>query len=77
MLKLLVVEDNASLLESIKQILSDEYEVDTADNGDDGLFMALQNIYDAIVLDVMLPGMDGFEIVQQIRKRKITQVYFF
>ena len=77
MLKLLVVEDNASLLESIKQILSDEYEVDTADNGDDGLFMALQNIYDAIVLDVMLPGMDGFEIVQKCEWRKITQVCFF
>ena len=70
MLKLLVVEDNASLLESIKQILSDKYEVDTADNGDDGLFMALQNIYDAIVLDVMLPGMDGFEIVQKMRMEK-------
>ena len=70
MLKLLVVEDNVSLLESIKQILSDEYEVDTADNGDDGLFMALQNIYDAIVLDVMLPGMDGFEIVKQMRAEK-------
>lgn len=77
MLKLLVVEDNASLLESIKQILSDEYEVDTADNGDDGLFMALQNIYDAIVLDVMLPGLDGFEIVQQIRKEKINTSVLF
>ena len=60
MLKLLVVEDNVSLLESIKKILSDEYEVDTADNGDDGLFLALQNIYDAIVLDVMLPGHGWF-----------------
>ena len=70
MLKLLVVEDNVSLLESIKKILSDEYEVDTADNGDDGLFMALQNIYDAIVLDVMLPGMDGFEIVERMRAEK-------
>ena len=77
MLKLLVVEDNVSLLESIKKILSDEYEVDTADNGDDGLFLALQNIYDAIVLDVMLPGMDGFEIVQQIRKEKINTSVLF
>ena len=77
MLKLLVVEDNVSLLESIKKILSDEYEVDTADNGDDGLFLALQNIYDAIVLDVMLPGLDGFEIVQQIRKEKINTSVLF
>ena len=39
-MKVLVVEDNVSLLESIRQILTDEYEVDTADNGEDGLFMA-------------------------------------
>lgn len=77
MLKLLLVEDNVSLLESIKQILSDEYEVDTADNGDDGLFMAMQNIYDAIILDVMLPGMDGFEIVKRMREaRNDTNVLF-
>ncbi len=57
-MRLLVVEDNASLLESILQILRDEFEVDTAINGEDGLFLALQNIYDAILLDVMMPGMD-------------------
>ncbi len=49
-MRLLVVEDNASLLESIVQILRDEFEVDTAINGEDGLFLALQNIYDAILL---------------------------
>ncbi len=51
-MRLLVVEDNASLLESIVQILRDEFEVDTALNGEEGLFLALQNIYDAILLDV-------------------------
>ena len=77
MLKLLLVEDNVSLLESIKQILADDYEVDTADNGDDGLFMAMQNIYDAIILDVMLPGLDGFEIVKRMREaRNDTNVLF-
>lgn len=65
-MRLLVVEDNASLLESIVQILRDEFEVDTAINGEDGLFLALQNIYDAILLDVMMPGMDGFEVIQKI-----------
>ncbi|OIK12873.1 response regulator transcription factor [Bacillus sp. MUM 13] len=69
-MKILVVEDNISLLQSIKEILSDEFEVDTADNGEDGLFLAQQNIYDSIVLDVMLPGMDGFEIVRKLRKEK-------
>lgn len=76
-MKVLVVEDNLSLLESIKQILSDEYEVDTADNGDDGLFMAQQNIYDCVVLDVMLPGMDGFEIVQKLRAEKLDANVLF
>ncbi|MFE4894308.1 response regulator transcription factor [Peribacillus butanolivorans] len=76
-MKVLVVEDNVSLLESIRQILTDEYEVDTADNGEDGLFMAKQSIYDIIILDVMLPGIDGFEIVRKIREAKIdTSVLF-
>ncbi|MCY9005137.1 response regulator transcription factor [Peribacillus frigoritolerans] len=76
-MKILVVEDNVSLLESIRQILTDEYEVDTADNGEDGLFMAQQSIYDIIILDVMLPGIDGFEIVRKIREAKIdTSVLF-
>ena len=76
-MKVLVVEDNVSLLESIRQILTDEYEVDTADNGEDGLFMAQQSIYDIIILDVMLPGIDGFEIVRKIREAKIdTSVLF-
>ncbi|MFJ9385836.1 response regulator transcription factor [Peribacillus sp. NPDC101481] len=76
-MKVLVVEDNVSLLESIRQILTDEYEVDTADNGEDGLFMAQQSIYDIIILDVMLPEIDGFEIVRKIRDAKIdTSVLF-
>ena len=76
-MKVLVVEDNASLLESIRQILEDEYEVDTADNGEDGLYLAQQSIYDIVLLDVMLPGMDGFEIIRQMRNAKIdTSVLF-
>lgn len=76
-MKVLVVEDNVSLLESIRQILTDEYEVDTSDNGEDGLFMAQQSIYDIIILDVMLPGIDGFEIVRKIREARIdTSVLF-
>lgn len=76
-MRLLVVEDNASLLESIIQILRDEFEVDTALNGEDGLFLALQNIYDAILLDVMMPEMDGFEVIQKIRDEKIETPVLF
>lgn len=76
-MRLLVVEDNASLLESIVQILHDEFEVDTALNGEDGLFLASQNIYDAILLDVMMPEMDGFEVIQKIRDEKIETPVLF
>jgi len=76
-MRLLVVEDNASLLESIVQILREEFEVDTALNGEDGLFLALQNIYDAILLDVMMPEMDGFEVIQKIRDEKIETPVLF
>jgi two-component system response regulator CiaR len=67
-MRLLVVEDNLSLLESIVQLLSDEFEVDHASNGEDALFLAMQNIHDLIVLDVMIPEIDGFEVLQTIRK---------
>ena len=70
-MRLLVVEDNASLLESIVQILRDEFEVDTALNGEEGLFLALQNIYDAILLDVMMPEMDGFEVIQKYEMKRL------
>ncbi|QCJ42266.1 response regulator transcription factor [Bacillus sp. S3] len=70
-MRLLVVEDNLPLLESIVQLLSDEFEVDQASNGEDALFLAMQNIHDAIVLDVMIPEIDGFEVLQTIRKEGI------
>ncbi|UQD51971.1 DNA-binding response regulator [Bacillus methanolicus] len=76
-MKLLVVEDHLDLLEAIIEILSDEFVVDSATDGEEGLFLALQNIYDAIILDVMLPGIDGFEIVQRIRKEEIETPVLF
>lgn len=77
MMRILVVEDNVALLQSIKQILSEEFEVDCAEDGEEGLFMAMQNIYDLIVLDVMLPEMDGFEVIQKIRKGHIETPVLF
>ncbi|CAG9612998.1 Response regulator ArlR [Bacillus rhizoplanae] len=76
-MRLLVVEDHPPLLESITQILRNEFEVDTAKNGEEGLFLALQNIYDAILLDVMLPEMDGFEVIQRIRSKNIQTPVLF
>ena len=74
-MRILVVEDEPDLLRSLAQALREEgYAVDTAHNGDDGLFSAEGCDYDAIVLDVMLPGLDGWEILKRLRKTKKTPV---
>nr|WP_275900468.1 response regulator transcription factor [Anoxybacillus rupiensis] len=75
--RLLIVEDNVDLLQSIIQILNDEFTVDSATNGEEGLFLARQNIYDAIILDVMLPEIDGFAIVQKMRAEEIQTPVLF
>lgn len=77
MLRILVVEDNLALLDSIVEILSDEFKVDRAANGEDGLYEAMQNIYDAIVLDVMLPEINGFQMIQRMRKENINTPVLF
>ena len=46
----------------------DGYAVDVAPNGEDGLWLATENPYDAIVLDVLLPDLDGFEVCRLIRE---------
>ncbi|WEG12567.1 response regulator transcription factor [Pullulanibacillus sp. KACC 23026] len=76
-MRLLVVEDNEALLKSIVQLLETEYDVDTATRGDDALYQAEQGIYDVIILDVMLPEMDGFEILKELRKKQVQTPVLF
>ena len=74
-MRILIVEDEPDLLASLAQALREEgYAVDTADNGEDGLFNAEGTNYDAVVLDVMLPGIDGWEILRRLRRTKKTPV---
>jgi two-component system OmpR family response regulator len=74
-MRVLIIEDEPDLLASLAQALREEgYAVDEADNGPDGLFNAEGTDYDAILLDVMLPGMDGWEILARLRKNKKTPV---
>ena len=69
-MKILVVEDDPSMLMGLKDNLEFEnYEVLTARTGPDGLKMAQSNQFDLIVLDLMLPQMDGFEVCRQIRAK--------
>lgn len=68
-MRILLVEDEKSLSAAICQVLKKEQIVaDAAYTGPDGLDCALSGIYDAIVLDVMLPGIDGFSILRQLRQ---------
>jgi two-component system OmpR family response regulator len=74
-MRLLVVEDEPDLLSSLSEALrEDGYAVDLASNGEDGLTKALLADYDAIVLDIMLPGIDGFTLLQRLRWKKKTPV---
>jgi len=74
-MRILIVEDEPDLLKALARALRDEdYAVDTANNGTDGLFNAESTDYDAIVLDVMMPQMDGWEVLSRLRKRKKTPV---
>ena len=68
-MRLLVVEDEKRLAASLKRGLeSDGFAVDVALDGTGGLWMAAENEYDAIVLDIMLPGINGYELCGRLRE---------
>lgn len=72
-MRILVVEDEYKLADLIASRLKKEkYEVDVSLDGEDGLYNAESGIYDLIILDVMLPKMNGFEILSEIREEGIT-----
>ena len=74
-MRILVVEDEPRLVRSLAKALREEgYAVDTAETGDDGLYKAESWDYDVIVLDIMLPGLDGWEVLARLRKQKKTPV---
>src|SRR5712691_9108819 len=74
-MRILVVEDEPRLLRSLGKALKEEgYAVDTAEDGEEGLYKAESNDYNAIVLDVMLPRLDGWEILERLRDKKPTPV---
>ena len=73
-IRLLIVDDNRSVLRSLDGVLSDEgYLVDTAASAEEGLRLVESTIYDAIFLDIWLPGMDGIDALKQIRTRRPRQ----
>ena len=74
-MRILVIEDEADLLASLAKALREEgYAVDTAADGEEGLYKALSWTYDALVLDVMLPRLDGWTVLQRLRLTNKTPV---
>lgn len=74
-MRLLVVEDEPALLQVIARALREEnYAVDEAADGKEGLYKAHTWNYDAIILDMMLPGLNGWQVLQELRKTKKTPV---
>lgn len=72
-MRILLVEDDSMLREAITAMLQEEaFLVDTAASGDEGLYQAEQNIYDLLILDIMLPGINGFDIVKAVRAQQIV-----
>ena len=76
-MKILVVEDEPKTGDYLRKGLTESgFTVDLARTGTDGELLALSDEYDLIVLDVMLPGMDGWQVLQSIRKTKSVPVLF-
>lgn len=72
-MNILVVEDERNLADAIVRIASDaSYNADAVYDGRSGLRAALSGSYDAVVLDVMLPGMDGYEVVHEMRRQGVA-----
>lgn len=77
MQKILIIEDDRAIAELERDYLEiNNFECDIAANGADGLQKALDTDYSLIVLDIMLPMMDGFEVITSLRKKKQTPVIF-
>lgn len=75
MSKILIIEDESAIAELEKDYLElSRFEVEVANDGKEGLQLALSKDYDLIILDLMLPGIDGFEICRMVRTEKNTPI---
>ncbi|MBQ7850019.1 MAG: response regulator transcription factor [Clostridia bacterium] len=72
-MKILIIEDEVLLADSVAALLrSKGFDVETAYDGDDGIQYAILDAYDLIILDVMMPGMDGYQVARQLRARHFS-----
>ena len=74
-MKLLMIDDDTGLCELLSEYLSSQgFEIQSVHDGEQGLKLAQANDYALILLDVMLPTLDGFEVLKQLRQTKLTPV---
>ncbi|MGN0771212.1 MAG: response regulator transcription factor [Christensenellales bacterium] len=72
-MRILLIEDSISLCEVLSEVLQKEkYEVQCAYDGEEGLGLAMSDIFDLIILDVMMPKKNGFEVLSELRNKKIS-----
>ena len=72
-MRILVVEDEEAIADIIAtKLRSEKYEVDTSFDGEDGLYNALTDVYDLIILDIMLPKMNGIDILKELKENDIN-----
>lgn len=70
-MRVLIIEDDKILSKTIEQCICSKYDVDRAYDGEEGIMYAKQNIYDVIILDLMIPIMDGYDVLSSLRNNKI------
>lgn len=70
-MKILIIEDDTILSDTIKQCISKKYDVEQAYDGEEGVVFALEKIYDLILLDIMLPIKNGYEVLKEIRSNQV------
>ena len=71
--KILVVDDSAVQAAQLKEILDDAYDITTAHTAEDGLRLASSEAFSLILLDVVMPGMDGFTLLKRLQEEIVTQ----
>lgn len=70
-MKVLIIEDDKILSKTIKQCIESKFKVDQAFDGNVGISFAIEGIYDIIILDLMLPEKNGYEVIKELRAKKI------
>lgn len=72
-MRILIIEDEVNLADALKRVFKEQhYSVDVSHTGEEGVFLANVNDYDLIILDIMLPDIDGWEVCKQLRTDKVN-----